>query len=295
MVTGYARSLRLLVWALGCILLSAGVCVASGVPSVVLRQGDRGEFVCELQEYLAIVGYLDSAADGIFGSVTQQAVVAFQKSSGVTADGIVGKKTWDALLSKAEAASARTYVVVSGDTLYGIARRFGVSVEAIASASGISRPESIKPGQKVVIPSSSADASRAALGRGGAELLHWDAAGKIFKSRATIIDVATGLSFQVQRRGGHNHADIEPLTSEDTAILRRIYGGVWSWARRAVIVVTGGRRIAASINGMPHGGQAITGNGFSGHICLHFLGSRTHASNSLDADHQRMVQAAVGH
>ncbi len=295
MVTGYARNLRLLVWALGCILLSAGICAASEVPSVVLRQGDRGEFVCELQEYLAIAGYMDSAADGIFGSVTQQAVVAFQKSAGLTGDGIVGRKTWDALLSKAEAASARTYVVVAGDTLYGIARQFGVSVEAIASASGISRPESIKPGQKIVIPSSSGDASRAASSRSGAELLHWDVANRILKTRATIIDVVTGLSFEVQRRGGHNHADIEPLTSADTAVLRRIYGGAWSWTRRAVIVVTGGRRIAASINGQPHGGQAITGNGCSGHICLHFLGSRTHASNSLDADHQRMVQAAVGH
>ena len=294
MVTWYARSLRLLVWAVGLLLIAAGVSAASEIPSVVLRQGDRGESVCELQEYLAIAGYMDSAADGVFGSVTQQAVVAFQKLAGLASDGIVGRKTWDALLSKAEAASARTYVVVAGDTMYGIAKRFGVSVEAIAAASGISRPESIKPGQKLVIPAS-ADASRAALSRSGAELLHWDIANKILKSRATIIDVATGLSFQVQRRGGHNHADIEPLTSADTAVLKRIYGGSWSWARRAVIVVVGGRRIAASINGQPHGGQAITGNGCSGHVCLHFLGSRTHASNSLDADHQRMVQAAVGH
>jgi len=294
MVTWYARSLRLLVWAVGLLLLAAGVSAASEIPSVVLRQGDRGESVCELQEYLAIAGYMDSAADGVFGSVTHQAVVAFQKSAELASDGIVGRKTWDALLSKAEAASARTYVVVAGDTMYGIAKRFGISVEAIAAASGISRPESIKPGQKLVIPAS-ADASRAALSRSGAELLHWDIANKILKSRATIIDVATGLSFEVQRRGGHNHADIEPLTGADTAVLKRIYGGSWSWARRAVIVVVGGRRIAASINGQPHGGQAITGNGFSGHICLHFLGSRTHASNSLDADHQRMVQAAVGH
>ncbi|MGI6130381.1 MAG: peptidoglycan-binding protein [Bacillota bacterium] len=293
-MTGCARSLRLSVWVLGCILLLAGVCAASEIPSVVLRQGDRGEFVCELQEYLALAGYLDSSPDGIFGSVTHRAVVTFQRSVGLVADGMVGEMTWNALLTKAETASVRTYVVVSGDTLYGIARRFGVSVEAIAAASAISRPESIKPGQKVMIPSSS-DASRAALGRGGAELLHWDVANKIFKSRATIIDVATGLSFEVQRRGGHNHADIEPLTSADTAVLKRIYGGAWSWVRRAVIVVTGGRRIAASINGQPHGGQAINGNGFNGHICLHFLGSRTHASNSLDADHQRMVQAAVGH
>lgn len=295
MVTGYDRNLRCSAWILGCILLLAGVCAASEIPGVVLRQGDRGEFVCELQEYLALAGYLGSSADGLFGSVTRQAVVTFQKSVGLAADGVVGRNTWDALLKKAEAASVRTYVVESGDTLYGIARRFGVSVEAIAAASGIPRPESIKPGQNVVIPSSSADASRAASGRSGAELLHWDVASRVFKSRATIIDVATGLSFEVKRRGGHNHADIEPLTSADTATLKRIYGGAWSWTRRAVIVVTGGRRIAASINGQPHGGQAISGNSCGGHICLHFLGSRTHASNSLDADHQRMVQAAVGH
>lgn len=295
MVTGYDRNLRCSAWILGCILLLAGVCAASEIPGVVLRQGDRGEFVCELQEYLALAGYLGSSADGLFGSVTHQAVVTFQKSVGLAADGVVGRNTWDALLNKAKAASVRTYVVESGDTLYGIARRFGVSVEAIAAASGITRPESIKPGQNVVIPSSSADASRAASARSGAELLHWDVANRVFKSRATIIDVATGLSFEVKRRGGHNHADIEPLTSADTATLKRIYGGAWSWTRRAVIVVTGGRRIAASINGQPHGGQAISGNSCGGHICLHFLGSRTHASNSLDADHQRMVQAAVGH
>ena len=81
-MTGCARSLRLSVWVLGCILLLAGVCAASEIPSVVLRQGDRGEFVCELQEYLALAGYLDSSPDGIFGSVTHRAVVTFQRSVG---------------------------------------------------------------------------------------------------------------------------------------------------------------------------------------------------------------------
>ncbi len=280
---------------LACVVLLAGACAAAEVPNVVLRNGDRGEFVCELQEYLALAGYASSSTDGIFGSRTQEAVLGFQKAAGLAADGVVGRKTWDALMKKAEAASARTYVVKPGDTMYGIAREFGVSVEAIAAASGVLRPELIKPGQELVIPSSSASSSRAALGRGGAELLHWNIARTIFTSRATIIDVATGLSLEVKRRGGHNHADVEPLTSADTAVLKRIYGGAWSWTRRAVIVVAGGRRIAGSINGQPHGGQTISDNGFNGHFCLHFLGSRTHASNALDADHQRMVQAAVGH
>ena len=124
--------------------------------------------------------------------------------------------------------------------------------------------------------------------------MSWSEARTVFTNRANIIDVKTGLSFQVQRRGGHNHADAEPLTREDTATMKRIYGGTWSWERRAVVVVAGGRRMAASINGMPHGGEAIADNGFPGHFCVHFLGSRTHGSNSVDAAHQNMVRAAVG-
>ena len=38
--------------------------------------------------------------DGDFGSQTQKAVVAFQSSQGLTADGIVGPKTWERLLAR---------------------------------------------------------------------------------------------------------------------------------------------------------------------------------------------------
>src|SRR5699024_223315 len=37
------------------------------------------------------------AVDGNFGAGTERAVIAFQKSAGLTADGIVGRLTWDAL------------------------------------------------------------------------------------------------------------------------------------------------------------------------------------------------------
>lgn len=277
-----------------CIMLLLGAFSVAGASGAVLRRGDRGESVCELQEQLVLVGYLDGEADGIFGNATHAAVIRFQKDAGLAVDGIVGHSTWNALAQKVQSESYRTYVVAAGDTMYAIAKRFGVTVEAIAAASGVSRPELIKPGQKLTIPLSTSVASRGVSGRGDVELLHWDIAKTIFTKRATIIDCATGLSFEVQRRGGYNHADAEPLTAADTEIMKRICGGRWSWTRRAVIVVAGGRRIAASINGMPHGGCLIKNNNFNGHFCVHFLGSRTHASALLDPDHQRMVHAAVG-
>lgn len=264
----------------------------SGASGNTLRKGDKGDNVYELQEYLSLSGHLTTKVDGLFGDATLKAVMSFQKASGLTPDGIVGAGTWKALID-ACASATRSYTVVAGDTMYSIAKRFGTTVDAIASASGVSKPESIRPGQKLEIPMAGS-ISRSALSRGGAELVHWDEAKRIFTHRATIVDCVTGLSFDVQRRGGSNHADAEPLTSEDTATMKRIYGGKWSWSRHAVVVVVGDRRMAASINGFPHGGAAIANNSFPGHFCVHFLGSRTHASASSDPDHQRMVQAAVG-
>lgn len=60
-------------------------------PRPLLRQGDRGDAVKELQEILGIV------RDGDFGPMTKRAVVEFQRSKGLYADGIVGKNTWAAL------------------------------------------------------------------------------------------------------------------------------------------------------------------------------------------------------
>ena len=53
--------------------------------------GDHGEDVKKLQTALGLT------ADGDFGPMTKNAVVAFQKKKGLYADGIVGKQTWAAL------------------------------------------------------------------------------------------------------------------------------------------------------------------------------------------------------
>nr|MDT0659023.1 L,D-transpeptidase family protein [Micromonospora sp. DSM 115978] len=57
------------------------------------RLGAKGAEVKALQQRLAELGYWNGSADGTFGSLTQQAVFALQKSAGIGRDGVVGPKT----------------------------------------------------------------------------------------------------------------------------------------------------------------------------------------------------------
>lgn len=60
----------------------------------MLRTGSRGDAVRKLQELLNAKGYTCGSVDGIFGSKTYAAVLAFQKANGLAADGIAGSLTW---------------------------------------------------------------------------------------------------------------------------------------------------------------------------------------------------------
>jgi len=124
------------------------------------------------------------------------------------------------------------------------------------------------------------------------EFLSWNEVKSLFplKSEANLIDLQTGLQFRVQRRGGTYHADVQPLTADDTAVMKAIYNNKWTWRRRAIIVgLDDGKMIAASMNGMPHGLGSIAGNNFNGHFCVHFKDSKTHCSSKIDTAHQLMI------
>lgn len=66
-----------------------------------LRKGDKGADVANLQQLLMKAGYAlpKYGADGDFGDECLNAVKAFQKDKKLTVDGIVGAKTWAALLA----------------------------------------------------------------------------------------------------------------------------------------------------------------------------------------------------
>lgn len=127
-------------------------------------------------------------------------------------------------------------------------------------------------------------------------LISWQESQQLLpnKSIFSVTELETGLTFQVQRRAGSDHADVQPLTKEDTRVMKQIYNDRWSWKRKAVLIHSSDAWIAASMNGMPHGGDGIPENGFSGHFCIHFQGSSTHKSDHPDPAHQMMVHKAAG-
>lgn len=77
--------------------------LAVGYPGYLLKEGTRGENVWLMQDYLGTIAQRyplpQISADGIFGRRTKEAVTAFQRSFGLTPDGIIGKNTWDRIVT----------------------------------------------------------------------------------------------------------------------------------------------------------------------------------------------------
>ncbi len=68
-------------------------------PGYLLKYGSRGEKVKEVQSYLSVISKSYNIpsikADGIFGQMTKDAVIAFQRLFGLAPDGIIGINTWN--------------------------------------------------------------------------------------------------------------------------------------------------------------------------------------------------------
>jgi peptidoglycan hydrolase-like protein with peptidoglycan-binding domain len=113
----------------------------------VLLPGAVGWDVSVLQYHLRRHG-LATTVDGHFGPRTREALLRFQQSRGLVADGIAGPATYAAIGRGAArpaavsapsrtTAAAATHVVRVGETLTGIAARYATSVQAIAQANGL--------------------------------------------------------------------------------------------------------------------------------------------------------------
>ncbi len=78
---------------------------SSAAKSLVLKEGSSGEAVKALQLKLKSLGYFSGTGTGYYGAVTRAAVIAFQKASGLSVDGIAGPATHNKAFS-GNAASA---------------------------------------------------------------------------------------------------------------------------------------------------------------------------------------------
>lgn len=116
----------------------------------------------------------------------------------------------------------------------------------------------------------------------------------------TVFDVNTKKTWRARRLYGGNHADIEPYTAADTAVLCQMYNVSSAsqilenthYHRRPSLVTIGNRTFACSLYGVPHGEQAIYNNNYDGQACLHFKNSKKHNSGTVCPDHQAAINVA---
>lgn len=93
-----------------------------------LRWGSSGAPVRRLQELLAQRGYDPGPIDGRFGAKTYNAVIRFQGASGLQVDGVVGPRTWAALLgTPANGGGGTTPPVTPTDGARGLSIHIGVN------------------------------------------------------------------------------------------------------------------------------------------------------------------------
>lgn len=211
------------------------------------------------------------------------------------------------------------YTVVSGDTVWSVAEKWGIPVEELMQVNGFNWSTYLKVGQVVKVPVHRISVKQTS-GNNYGEVLDWFTEGQyVFPLGKTgkLTDLQTGISFNIQRTVGASHSDTETVTAADTQTMKQLFGGTWNWTRRPFILEVDGRRFAVSVSGMPHAGvdgkpflanvdsrsgdygygpnyDNISGNQMDGHFDLYFLNSLRHKDNMIDPDHQKMIMEAGG-
>ncbi|WP_180994445.1 stalk domain-containing protein [Bacillus sp. Marseille-P3661] len=191
--------------------------------------------------------------------------------------------------------SYKKHTVQSGDNIWNLGIKYGVPMNELLELNNLTSTSPLSIGQTVLIPVRNIPVQERKSEKHGEYLDWWTEAQYMFSigKIGTVTDFETGISFQVKRTIGANHADCEPLTAKDTEIAKKIWGG-FNWNVRPVIVEIDGRKIAASMSFMPHDVQYITNNNFEGHFDIHFKNSTRHKDGLIDGNHQTKIKIAAG-
>jgi N-acetylmuramoyl-L-alanine amidase len=120
-----------------------------------LGVGLQGWDVTVLEFRLLAYGLTRGAVDGRFTQATAAALRRFQERAGLTPDGIAGGATYRALATSAgrvlPPVRQLVHVVSPGEGIIMIARRYGLSPEALASRNGLTLRSVIVPGQRLAV------------------------------------------------------------------------------------------------------------------------------------------------
>ena len=232
---------------------------ASVPTTTVLKQGDKGDAVRAMQKRLVELGYLDTA-DGIFGTKTYNAVVAFQKRNSLTADGIAGKMT----LNRLNSSSA---VRATGSTISGLLP----TVTASPVSTVFTAPK----------------ASQVRYANWYSEIR------PLARSMPDVViyDPDSGLHFNLHMFSLGKHADSETPTAADTEVLNQVVG-VNTWTAKYVwVIFPDGSVYIGSIHSHGHEVDHTPNNNLEGHICLHFprVMSEAEATGPYAVSHQKEI------
>lgn len=197
-----------------------------------LNLGDIDQ-VIKLQTALQGLGYLATVSH-TYGEDTMKAVADFQKDNGLLSDGIAGHSTQELLYS-------------------GNAKPASNPLPELEEGAGV-----IEGPDKSQV-----------------QLLHWfDTVKPSVKEGQTclVFDPASKRSWTLTFTSLDRHADLEPLTLRDTRIMNAAFGNKATWTPKPVYVkLPDGRWTLAVTNNTPQSSGSITGNGFDGYLCVHFL------------------------
>ena len=275
-----------------------------------LRYGSEGEEVSILQNRLIALGYLAGSADGIFGRNTKTAVQAFQKASGLDADGVVGEMTQAALDSSnavANTVSTSTTLRIgtvsdavrdlqsrlialgflngAADGNFGVKtsaalmefqRANGLTVDGVAGYKTLTALNSTNvigaQGEETTTTAPTVTTSN--INASMVRYANWYTEVRQ-KCRTypnvTVYDFTTGISWHLNIFSNGAHADAEPITAEDTANMNRAFGGVTTWTPKAVwVMFSDGTVYIATTHNTPHDVNHNQNNNFDGHVCIHF-------------------------
>lgn len=284
----------------------------STIPTRTLQSGSSGEDVKLVQNRLKALGYYSGTVDGSFGSGTVTALKAFQLTNNLTSDGIAGSGTYAKLFSDsaiAAGASATNYptlrvgatgsdvtqlqtalsnlkytVTVNGtydaatkEAVIAFQQRNMLGVDGVAGPSTLAKLYSgsaVTGDTAVTTPAPNGGGDVPSVSE--LKLLHWYTDVKpVLRGKKSIYvyDPASGYSFTLHLYSLGRHADVEPMTAQDTANMMAAFGGkaYWEPVKFVYVKLPNGVWTVATMHNVAHGGQSIKDNNFNGQNCIHFL------------------------